>query len=124
MADYPFDKSKRLLKASDYKPVFDNAEFKVSSKEVLILSKPNRLQHPRLGLVIAKKNVRLANRRNRAKRIIRESFRLNQAQLPALDIVILARHGIDVMDNPALHQMLAKMWQQLQRKVSRKQQPQ
>ncbi|MGK0442524.1 MAG: ribonuclease P protein component [Pseudohongiellaceae bacterium] len=120
MADYAFDKSKRLLKASDYKPVFDNAKFKVSSKEVLFLTKPNRLSHPRLGLVIAKKNVRLAAQRNRVKRIIRESFRLNQANIPALDIVILARHGIDHMDNATLHQMIANMWQQLHRKVNQK----
>ena len=120
MADCSFDKSKRLLTAADYKPVFDNAEFKVSSKEVLILAKPNRLSHPRLGLVIAKKNVRLANRRNRVKRIIRESFRLNQATIPALDIVILARHSIDVMDNAALHVLLVKLWQQLHHKVNRK----
>ncbi|WP_019528677.1 ribonuclease P protein component [Dasania marina] len=122
MADYAFDKSKRLLKASDFKPVFDNAVFKVSSKELLFLTKPNRLDHPRLGLVIAKKNVRLAVQRNRVKRIIRESFRLNQANIPALDIVVLARHSIDALDNASLHKHLAKLWQQLQRKA--KHQPQ
>ena len=123
MADCSFEKSKRLLTAADYKPVFDKAEFKVSSKEVLILARPNRQSHPRLGLVIAKKNVRLANRRNRVKRIIRESFRLNQANIPASDIVVLARHSIDVMENSALHELLVKLWQQLQRKVDRKQAP-
>lgn len=120
MADFPFDKSKRLLKASDFKPVFDNAQFKVSSKELLFLSKPNRMQNPRLGLVIAKKNVRLAAQRNRVKRIIRESFRLNQASIPDLDIVVLARKGLDRLDNADLHSHVAKLWQQLHRKANPK----
>ena len=122
MADYSFDKSRRLLNAADYKPVFDKAEFKVSSQQVLFLSRPNRLSHPRLGLVIAKKNVRFAVQRNRIKRVIRESFRLHQAQMPALDIVVLARHKLDALDNEALHKTISQLWLQLQRKANRKQQ--
>lgn len=121
MADYSFDKSRRLLKAADYKPVFDKAVFKVSSQQVLFLSRPNRLSHPRLGLVIAKKNVRFAVQRNRIKRIIRDSFRLNQADIPALDIVVLARRNLDALDNKALHKTIAQLWQQLHRKANRKQ---
>ena len=116
MADFSFDKSRRLLKAADFTPVFEKAEYKVSSRELLFLSIPNRLPHPRLGLVIAKKNVRLAAQRNRVKRVIRESFRLNQGAIPNLDIVVLAKRRIDLMDNKALHQSITKMWQQLQRK--------
>ena len=42
----------------------------------------------RLGLVVSKKGTPKAHRRNRVKRIIRETFRLNAGQLPAADIVI------------------------------------
>ncbi len=118
VAEFPFDKTKRLLKAADFKPVFDNAQFKISSKGLLFLSKHNRINNPRLGLVIAKKNIRLAVQRNRLKRIIRESFRLNQANIPNLDIVVLARKGLDAMDNSELQQHVAKLWQQLQHKAS------
>ena len=90
-----FDKSRRLLNAADFKPVFDSVDYKVSSKAFLCLSRKNTHQQPRLGLVMAKKNVRLAVQRNRIKRSIRESFRQHQHTLPAVDIIVLARRGLD-----------------------------
>lgn len=48
---------------------------------------PSQADSARLGLVVAKKVLRRAVDRNRAKRAIRESFRLNQ-RLPAVDIVV------------------------------------
>lgn len=119
MTDFRFDKSLRLLSAKDYKPVFDKAEFKASTQQVLFLSRSNRLSHSRLGLVIAKKNVRLAVQRNRIKRVIRESFRTHQAQLPAIDIVVLARRNLGDLDNAALHKTCEQLWQKLQRKAAR-----
>lgn len=112
-----FGKSSRLLNAADYRAVFDQVDWKVSSKEILCLSRDNGSDHPRLGLVIAKKNVRLAVQRNRVKRIIRESFRLHQHQLPPLDIIILARKGINDFNNGELHAEFAKLWQRLNKKV-------
>lgn len=123
MADYSFDKSRRLLNAADYKPVFDKAVFKVSSQQLLFLSIPNQLSHPRIGLVVAKKNIRFASQRNRVKRIIRESFRLHQAEIPNLDIVVLAKRNLDTLDNKALHHSVAKLWKQLQRKANRQTTP-
>lgn len=108
-----FSKSQRLLNAHDFKAVFDHADYKVSHGQMLLLSRKNQLNHPRLGLVIAKKNAKLAVQRNRIKRIIRESFRLHQHQLPAVDIIILARRGIDGLDNSQLQQIIAKSWQKL-----------
>ena len=114
-----FDKSLRLLNASDYKSVFDDAKLKVSTAQVLFLSRPNGKPFPRMGLVVAKKNAKLAVQRNRIKRIARESFRLQQHQLGGLDTVILARRGLDQLDNAALHQLFAQLWQQLQKKADK-----
>lgn len=44
---------------------------------------------PRLGLAIAKKKVPLASNRNRIKRLIREQFRLNQANFPPVDVIVM-----------------------------------
>lgn len=118
-----FGKSLRLLNAGDYKAVFDNATLKVSSQQVLFLARKNHQNHPRLGLVIAKKNVRLAVQRNRIKRIIRESFRLYQHQLEPIDVIVLARRGIDQLDSGALHNMLSELLQRLQKKAQRKNGP-
>lgn len=114
--DNGFSKSKRLLTPAVFKAVFDQADYKVSRKEILCLAKENSLDHPRLGLVIAKKNIRLAVERNRVKRIIRESFRLHQHQLPAVDVIVLARKGLGDRNNADIHQELAKTWQTLIKK--------
>ncbi len=45
----------------------------------------------RLGIVVAKKNVRLAVARNRLKRIVRESFRQQQDSLQGLDVVVIIK---------------------------------
>jgi ribonuclease P protein component len=123
VAGLAFPKSLRLLTPTDFKQVFDAAALKVSTKEVLILARLNQLDHARLGLVIAKKHVRRATARNRLKRIIRETFRHQQhlfsGPAAGLDVVILARAGMDKLDNETLHQQLPSLWKQLQRKASR-----
>ena len=50
---------------------------------------------PRLGMMIAKRHCRLAVKRNRIKRQIREYFRLHQSALPNVDIVFLLRSSTD-----------------------------
>lgn len=122
MGKLGFPKALRLLTPADFKQVFDAADLRVSSKELLILARVNFLERPRLGLVIAKKHIRLANQRNRVKRIIRESFRAQQQVLSGfqgVDTIVLARGGLDKLDNPALHTLLRQLWQQLQRKASK-----
>ena len=70
--------------------------------------------------MIAKKNIRLATQRNRIKRILRESFRLQQQQLSGIDTVVLARRGLDQLDNAELRKEFDQLWQQLQKKAERK----
>ena len=123
MTRFGFSKACRLLTPKDYQRVFDRADVKVSSRELLILARcePNCEPpgEPRIGLVIARKNVRHSVQRNRIKRQIRESFRLNRASLGTLDAIVLARRGIDQLDNTALREQLQQLWQQLQRKAQR-----
>lgn len=119
-SDNSFSKSKRLQNPAAFKAVFDKAEFKISRSETLCLAIENSLDHPRLGLVIAKKNIRLAVERNRIKRIIRESFRLHQHQLPAIDLIVLARRGLGDRNNADIHKELAKTWQTLIKKQAKK----
>ena len=52
-----------------------------------LIARPNALGVARLGIVVGKRVIKRAVGRNRAKRIIRESFRLT-AGLPAMDIVV------------------------------------
>ena len=63
MHNYQFTKQYRLLKPQDYDFVFAKAN-KVASKYFIILSRKNTLNYSRIGLVIAKKNVKKAVFRN------------------------------------------------------------
>ncbi|AGZ37923.1 ribonuclease P [Pseudomonas sp. VLB120] len=108
-----FSRDKRLLTPRHFKAVFDSPTGKVPGKNLLILARENGLDHPRLGLVIGKKSVKLAVQRNRLKRLMRDSFRLNQQMLAGLDIVIVARKGLGEIDNPELHQHFGKLWKRL-----------
>ncbi len=118
-----FTKATRLLTPFDYKQVFDAAALRVSTKELLILARVNQLDHARLGIVVAKKNVRRATQRNRIKRIMRETFRHQQHQLVdptgGIDAIVLARSGLALLDNAALHKLLNQLWRQLQRKANK-----
>jgi len=116
LGELAFDTTLRLTDSKHYQSVFDNAEFKVSSKHALFLSRNNQYSKPRLGLVIAKKNVKLATQRNRIKRVLRESFRLKQHTLPHIDIVVLVRKGIDRLDNQALFSQFNRLWSDLEKK--------
>jgi ribonuclease P protein component len=110
-----FSREKRLLTPRHFKAVFDSPTGKVPGKNLLILARENGLDHPRLGLVIGKKSVKLAVQRNRLKRLMRDSFRLNQQMLAGLDIVIVARKGLGEIENPELHQHFGKLWKRLAR---------
>ena len=115
-----FPRQLRLLTAGEYRRVFDQASLKVHGKGLLALASGNTLGHPRIGLVFSKKNVRRAVDRNRLKRLVRESVRLQQHRLPAVDIVVLARRGAHELDNATLHRQLHGMWRRLE-KDARKQ---
>ena len=110
-----YGREKRLLTPRQFKAVFDSPSGKAPGKNVLLLARANDLEHPRLGLVIGKKSVKLAVERNRIKRQIRESFRLNQIPLMGLDIVVVARKGLADLDNEELREQFGKLWKRLAR---------
>lgn len=114
-----FGKSRRLLNATDYSRVFDGAEARASHKHLLLLARSNNEPGHRLGLVIAKKNVRLAVQRNRMKRVTREFFRNLPASDTPLDVILLARRGMDQLDNNQLSSILQQQWQKLIRHTSK-----
>ena len=116
---HTFTKSMRLLNSSDFQCVFDDAPLRTSHQHFLFLARQNDLNLPRLGLVIAKKNIRLAVDRNRMKRLVRETFRAKQQHLAGIDVIVLARKGMNDVANNLLIEQLNKQWQGLIRKLQK-----
>ncbi|MDO6441772.1 MULTISPECIES: ribonuclease P protein component [unclassified Marinobacter] len=110
-----FPKSHRLLRPADYGKVFNDVQLKVPHRNFLILATPNNLGHARVGLVFAKKNLKLSVQRNRIKRQVRETFR-HQPELPGMDIIVLGRQGLASLDNQTVSKSLNGLWQRLTKK--------
>ena len=80
----------RLGGKKQFSAVFD-AKTRVSQTFLTIYAKPNGLNFSRLGLNVSRR-VGTAPRRNRIKRLLRESFRLMKNDLPnGYDWVIVVR---------------------------------
>lgn len=123
---FEFDKSQRLLASADFKPVFDTPSFKVHQPNILFFVKMQE-QNPtkpcRLGLAITKKKLKRANQRNRLKRLVREYFRLNQADFVAknmcFDVVLIVKISTQDLPNEVLNTQIQAGFQQIIHKAQR-----
>jgi ribonuclease P protein component len=102
----------RLNESTDFKRVF-RTHRRSADRYFVVLFRRNDRPVSRLGLAIAKKQIRRAVGRNRLKRLIRESYRLNKQQLKGLDIVIMARQKAGSAINADLFTSLERHWQAL-----------
>jgi ribonuclease P protein component len=92
---FGFPKRYRLTKTDEYSSVFGFRRT-LRGLHFLLHYRPretvdggeNRKLPARLGVVVPKKLVKAAVRRNLIKRLAREQFRLNREQLPSLDLVL------------------------------------
>ena len=101
-----------MLTPADFQPVFKQAVPAVSP-HLTLLARKNSLNHPRLGMAIPKKHIKHAVGRNRIRRVVREQFRHQQHQLPAIDIVVIAKAGIADLSNEEINKILDKLWRKL-----------
>lgn len=106
-----FSRTRRLLKKNEFDQVFQNAN-KVVSPHFIFLYRDNTLGFARLGLALSKKMIAKAHDRTRIKRLLRETFRVSQ-DLPAVDVVVLARPKVGQVENPVLFAGLQKSWLRL-----------
>ncbi|MFW6021488.1 MAG: ribonuclease P protein component [Guyparkeria sp.] len=110
-----FPRSARLLSGRDYQRVMGGGN-RVHTANLMLALRPNPGAEPRLGLAVSRKRVRLAHERNRVKRVAREQFRLGRAELPGMDVVVLAKPGVDELPMAELHRQM----RQALKKASRK----
>lgn len=82
-----FPREARLLKASEFRAVF-RAGRRARAGLLHARLRPNGKGRARLGLAVSLKATRKAVVRNRVRRQLRDSFRINQHRLAGLDVVV------------------------------------
>lgn len=83
----------RVRKRAEFQAAYTAGNKRVG-KHCVVFARPNPEGPARLG-VTATRKLGKANRRNRAKRVVREAFRAVRRELPAgFDYVVVARHTI------------------------------
>ena len=102
-----------MVKTDDFSSVF-NLRKRIASQHLVIRYKPNEHNRPRLGLIVGKKTAKLAVWRNYMKRVLRELFRLNQHQLPFLDLVIQVQKPFEKADFMQIKQEFEQLIQKLE----------
>lgn len=107
-----FPRRYRLLTPADFKWVFAKPH-KNNKKVFIVYSRVNEGNTHRLGMAFSKKAVRKSVERNRLKRICRESFRMHRFGVRGIDIILLARQGLDHKSNQQLRLILDSVWRGL-----------
>jgi ribonuclease P protein component len=113
-----FPRTARLTTSDQYQRVFAEST-RVSNKAITLLACANEEGFPRLGLAISKKCARRAVQRNRIKRLVRESFRMRQKELPAIDIVVLCRPVSVLLSNQELAEGIEQLWHRLKKQCEK-----
>lgn len=109
-ADFP--RAARLLRPQDFARLRGNSQ-RIGTRNFSVQVGAFDGTGARLGLAISRRVSKRAVRRNRIKRIARDSFRHARLLLPAFDILLIARSGADLEDNASLRGELVTLWKRI-----------
>ena len=104
-----FPAHRRLRRKSEFEAVYARG-LRLGDGFFAVTASPNGTGCARLGLAVATKAAGSSVERNRLRRLIRESFRLRQHELPAVDLVVSARAQARAARNDALRASLNGLW--------------
>lgn len=94
MRRYPLPRSERIIDASDFKSIFRSGRA-YGAKDIKIIVLRNNFNVSRIGVSIGRSCAKLAVERNRARRLLKEAFRLNKGRFkPGYDIVAVPKSGL------------------------------
>lgn len=84
-----------------------------------MITRPNDAGQARLGLAVGVKTAGNAVKRNRIKRLARESFRHHRHELPPLDVVVNARPAATSSSSAEIRASLQSHWDRIVRRCAR-----
>jgi ribonuclease P protein component len=102
----------RLRHKRDFDAVYTRGR-RTADEFFTVTMRANDAGAPRLGMAVAVKVAGGAVARNRLRRIVRESFRLHQRELPAVDLVVSVRPAARAAEARALRASLAALWKKV-----------
>ena len=119
---YAFPPSARLHRPSEFMHALKG--MRIARGDLLVLNTPKTIADSgevsaRLGLIIAKRFAPHAVTRNTIKRVLREAFRLQAAQLPARDYVFRLHSRVGDISLTQLRQQIRQEADRLLRKAQR-----
>ena len=103
---------RRLRRKSDFEAAYARGR-RFGNGFFAVTAMPNDIGGPRLGLAVSVKNAGSSVERKRIRRTIRESFRLHQHELPAVDLVVSARGRARDAAAAELRASLSALWQKV-----------
>lgn len=93
--DAGFSRVRRIVRTTDYQRIFAGQRRRAGRYLVLWVADDGPVDVPRVGVIASKRTFRRAVDRARAKRLLREAFRLNREYLERhSDCVLVARRDI------------------------------
>ncbi len=79
-------------------------------KPFIIYYKLNKLNNPRIRVIINKKQIKLSTLRNKFKRKIYENFRINQLKIKKIDFIVKVNNNITKISKKLLNKYINKIW--------------
>lgn len=107
-----FQRAQRVRRQAEFRDVYAKGR-RIGNEMFAANVLANGTDSARLGLSIAVRSAGNAVRRNRMRRLIRESFRLHRSALPALDIVVSGRAPAHEASPAILRAALERLWQRI-----------
>lgn len=112
---FEFPKNRRLLKRSEFQKAL-GSRAKVVTPYMVVLGIESGDENSRMGLIVSRK-VGIAVVRNKVKRLLRESFRMQPGLAKSVDFVVIARKAAAGADYDSMSRSLEQSLRSLSRKL-------